>query len=402
MTIYQQPLGIAVILLFGLLGGRLAKKFNFPMVVGYVLTGLILGPSLLHVIPFKLNEELEIIKVLGLGMIALMIGGELQLKKLKKIASSVVWITFVQVIGACVVVFIAMYYILKLPLTISLLLGAMATATAPASPVAVIREYKAKGPFTSTLLGVVALDDAVCIILFGIISAVVSILLRGVSLNITAFLEPLKEIAGSFLVGILTGLILILILRFISDRHQKLVVLLGVALLNSGLAYIFDFSPLLINMITGFVVTNIYPHAVFHLFEDIELPIYVIFFTLAGASLHFDVLAENWIPASVYIVARGIGKVGGAFLGARLVKADEAVQKYLGFAMFSKAGVTIGFILLVQGRFPELAEVITAIELAAVTVCEFVGPMGTRYALISSGEANAYSNSAAVSRKRTG
>jgi Kef-type K+ transport system membrane component KefB len=359
------------------------------MVVGYILIGLVLSPSLLHVIPAQLNKELEIVKILGLGMIALMIGGELELKRLKKIAKSVVWITIVQILGAFIVVFVAMFYILRLPLTISLLLGAMATATAPASPVAVIREYKAKGTFTSTLLGVVALDDAVCIILFGVVSALVAILLKGGNLGILAISEPLKEIFGSAGIGFLSGLVLIFVLRFLNERNQKLVVLLGFALLNSGIAYMFHFSPLLINMITGFTVANLHTQPeVFQCFEDVELPIYVVFFTLAGASLHLDVLAANWFPAVIYILARGIGKVSGAFLGARLGNADKIVQKYLGFAMFSKAGVTIGLLLLVQGRFPELALMITAIELAAVTVCELVGPLGTRFALISSGEAN--------------
>ncbi len=389
MIIYQQSLGLAVILLFGLLGGRLVRRIKMPMVVGYILIGLVLSPSLLHVIPAQLNKELEIVKILGLGMIALMIGGELELKRLKKIAKSVVWITIVQILGAFIVVFVAMFYILRLPLTISLLLGAMATATAPASPVAVIREYKAKGTFTSTLLGVVALDDAVCIILFGVVSALVAILLKGGNLGILAISEPLKEIFGSAGIGFLSGLVLIFVLRFLNERNQKLVVLLGFALLNSGIAYMFHFSPLLINMITGFTVANLHTQPeVFQCFEDVELPIYVVFFTLAGASLHLDVLAANWFPAVIYILARGIGKVSGAFLGARLGNADKIVQKYLGFAMFSKAGVTIGLLLLVQGRFPELALMITAIELAAVTVCELVGPLGTRFALISSGEAN--------------
>lgn len=388
MTVYQQPLGIAIILLFGLLGGRLARRIKMPMVVGYVLMGLLLSPSVFNIIPESLNQELEVIKIMGLGMIALMIGSELEIKKLRKIASSVVWITVVQIVGASVIVFCVMYYILNLPLTVSLLLGAMATATAPASPVAVIREYNAKGNFTSTLLGVVALDDALCIIFFGMVSAVVSILLEGSVFGLNIALEPLIEVSSSMLLGVVTGLLLLLILRFLKNRPQTVVVLLGIALLNSGIANALHLSPLLVNMVTGFVVTNLYPHHIFQYFEDVELPIYIIFFTLAGASLHLDVLAANWVPAAVYIVARGVGKVGGSFLGARLANADIIVQKYIGFAMFSKAGVTIGLLMLVQGRFPELAVIITAIELAAVTVCEICGPMGTRYALISSGETN--------------
>lgn len=387
MTIYQQALGASVLLLLGLLGGRLVRNLKMPMVVGFVIMGLILSPSLLHVIPDQLNNEFEIVKTLGLGMIALMIGGELELKKLKKIARPVIWITILEVAGASIFVFVFMHYVVKIPLLISLLLGAMASSTAPASTVAVIREYKAKGPFTSTFLGVVALDDAACIICFGVVSAIVSVLLDSGQIALSAYLIPLKEVFGSAGIGFVTGLFLMFLLRFIHDKKQTLVLLMGFALLNSGLAQILYLSPLLTNMVTGFTIANLYSQPeVFQCFESIELPIYIVFFTLAGASLHLDILAANWLAATVYFFARGFGKIAGVFLGAKLGRAEYTVRKYLGFAMLPKAGVAIGLTLLVQGRFPEFALIITAIELAAVTVCELIGPIGARFALVASGE----------------
>ncbi|MDW7650792.1 MAG: cation:proton antiporter [Bacillota bacterium] len=388
LTVFDQAMGLSVLLLLGYLGGRLARQAKMPMVAGYVIMGLLLGPSVLHIIPAQLNSEFELIKVLGLALIALMIGGELEIKKIKHLGKTILGTTLVQIVGAFGVVFVAMFFILKLDLTISLLLGAMATATAPASPVAVIREYKAKGPFTTTLLGVVATDDALCIILFGVVASIVRMMLDGVFvMGAQMFMEPARELFGSLGVGFLTGLILIVLMQYLTERHHKIVIMVGLALLNSGLANMLHLSPLLTSMTTGFVFANLSnkPQTI-SVINDIDFPIFVVFFTLAGASLHLDILADNWLPALVYIVARGIGKVGGAFWGARLSGAPEVVQKYLGFAMFSKAGVTIGLVLLVQGRFPELALVITAIELAAVTVCELIGPMGTRYALINSGE----------------
>ncbi len=393
MTIYSQSLGIAIILLLGYWGGRLAQKFKLPMVVGYVITGLVLSPSVFNIIPEQLNNELEIIKILGLGIIALLIGSELEFKKIKALGQDIVWITIVQVTGSFVVVFVSMYYLLGLPLPTALMLGAMSTATAPASPLAVIREYKAKGPFTSTLLGVVAMDDAVCIILFGIVSAIVAVLLKGGTVGINSLIAPGIELIGSIVLGVITGIILSFFLKFINNRHQKVLILVAMALLNSGIASIFDLSPLLVNMVTGCLVANLYdkPQEI-NFLEDIEILVYVCFFVLAGASLHFDVLLSNWTWAAVYIIARSVGKVGGAFLGARLSGAPEVVQKYLGFAMFSKAGVTIGLIMLVQGRFPEIAVVITAIELGAITVFELFGPLGTKFALISSGETSIAKN----------
>ncbi len=390
MTIYDQTLGLALLLLLGYLGGRLAKLIKMPMVAGYVLMGLVVGPSFLNIIPSELNTDFNIIKVLGLGLIALMIGGELEIKKIKHLGKAIAGTAVIQVVGSFFMVFTTMYFLLKLPLPISLLLGAMSTATAPASPVACIREYKAKGPFTSTLLGVVAIDDALCIVIFGVTAAIARMLMDGTfTLGIHMLAEPAIELIGSIGLGAFAGIALTLIIRKLHDKQHQIVVFVGLALLVSGIANAFHLSPLLANMTMGFFFSNLSskPHTI-SVINEIDLPIFVVFFTLAGASLHMDVLAANWQVALVYIVARGIGKVGGAFLGARVSGAPEVVQKYLGFAMFSKAGVTIGLVMLVQGRFPEIAAIITAIELAAVTFCELTGPMGTKFAIFSSGEAN--------------
>ncbi len=386
--VYQKTLVLAIIILGGYLLGRIFRRFKLPMVVGYLVAGMILGPSLGGIVSLKMNQALELIKILGLGMIAILIGGELEIKKIKHLGRAILGITVVQVLGAFTAVFLAAFFILKLPLTISLLLGALATATAPASPVSVIREHNARGPFTTTLLGVVALDDAVCIIFFGIVSAVVAIILQGEVVGLGAIFYSLLEVAESALLGAASGILLTLLLSRLTNRSHKVTVLVGIILLNSGLAYAWQLSPLLVNMFCGFVVANIYQKpAELNFLQDIEMPVLVIFFTLAGASLQFDILIENWLWAAVYIIARGIGKVGGAFLGAYLSGAEKVVQKYLGFAMLSKAGVTIGLLMLVQAHFPALAPTIAAIELAAVAVCELIGPLGTRYALISSGEA---------------
>ena len=388
MDIYTKVLVLAVIILSGYLGGRLLRLLKMPMVVGYLVAGMILGPSITGYVTLEMNSELELVKILGLGMIAILIGGELELKKIKHLSRAIFGITIVQVLGAAIVVFVVMYFVVQLPLTMSLLLGALATATAPASPVAVIREYNARGPFTSTLLGVVALDDAICILFFGLVSAVVALLLGGMSVSLGAIMFALSEVGFSILLGIATGVTLTLVFPRLINRRHKVTVLLGVVLLNSGLAYAYHLSPLMVNMVCGFVIANLYrkPDEL-NFLEDVEMPIILIFFTLAGASLQFDILFENWLWAAVYILARGFGKVGGAFLGARLVGAEEVVQKYLGFAMFSKAGLTIGLLMLVTDRFPELAVTIVAIELAAVSVCELIGPLGTRFAILKSGEA---------------
>jgi len=388
LPVYQQSLGLALILLLGLLGGKLAQKFRAPMVVGFIVVGLLMSPSLLHIIPEQLNEEFELIKIFGLGMIAITIGGELEYKKIKDIIGSIAAITLLQVIGTSIVVFAIMHFIFDLPIPVALILGAIATASAPASPMANVREYQARGPFTTSLLGVVAFLDAACLIFFAIVMAVSGVLLRGGSLEIMSLYEPAIEIFGSILLGAASGLLLLVCARFLDRRIQILVLLVGFVFLNSGIAQILHLSPLLANMTAGVLIANVHhnPTQLVHTFDDIDLPIYIAFFLLAGASLRMDILVENWLITAAYIIARGIGKVGGTFLGAKLAGADRTVQKYLGFGMFSKAGLTIGLLIIVQKTFPEIAPVITAVELAAVAVCSVIGPIGERFALISSGE----------------
>jgi len=388
LPVYQQSLGLALVLLLGLLGGKLAQKFKAPMVVGFIIVGLLMSPSLLHIIPEQLNEEFELIKIFGLGMIALTIGGELEFNKIKNIIGSIALITILQVIGTSVVVFAFMYFVFDLPIPVALILGAIATASAPASPMANVREYQAKGPFTSTLLGVVAFLDAACLIFFAIVMAVSGVLIRGGSLEIASLYEPMVEIIGSLVLGAASGLVILILVRFLDRRIQILAFLIGFVLLNSGIAQILHLSPLLTNMTAGVLIANMHPNPsnILHTFDDIDLPVYIAFFLLAGASLRMDILIENWLITAAYIVTRGIGKVGGTFLGAKLAKADQRVQKYLGFGMFSKAGLTIGLLIIVQKTFPDIAPVITAVELAAVAVCSIIGPLGERFALISSGE----------------
>ncbi|PKM83988.1 MAG: hypothetical protein CVU88_00345 [Firmicutes bacterium HGW-Firmicutes-13] len=391
MTVTDQVMGISLLLLFGYLGGQLAKKIKLPAVAGYCLMGCLLSPSIFNVIPEFLNYELSPIKVLGLSTIALIIGGELHLKTLKKIGTGIIVITFVQIFTTLMVVFLGIFLLLGGNLSISLILGAMATATAPAATVAVIKEYKAKGKFTSTLLGIIALDDAVCIIFVGLAVAVAKSLMEmGSVFKLVDLAHPVMELFGSIILGIVTGILLCFVLKNIREKSETIVVLLGFILLNSGLSEYLNLSALLVNMVCGAAVTNIYiknPFVINHL-DDIDLPIFVIFFTLAGTGLHLDLLFTNWLPALVYIITRAAGKLLGCYYGAKISRSDSNIQKYLGLAMLPKAGVSIGLILFVQSRFPgtELSATVTAIELAAVTFYEIIGPVATRYALIGSGE----------------
>lgn len=391
MGITDQIMGVGLLLILGFAGGQLARKVKLPAVAGYCLMGILLSPSIFNIVPYELNVELDALKVLGLSMIAMIIGGELRYNTIKKIGKNIVVITFMQIFTTVLAVFLGMFFLLGKDLSISLIMACMAAATAPAATVAVMKEYKAKGKFSSTLLGIIALDDAICIILVGLSLAIAKGLTQiGTTFEIADLAHPAWELFGSLGIGFATGLILCFILKNIRERSETIVILLAFVLINSGISTYLDLSSLLVNMVSGATVANFYVKSPFviNVLDDIDLPIFIIFFTLAGASLHLDLLVANWLPALIYIITRAVGKISGCYYGAILSGADPVIKKYLGFAMLPKAGVSIGLILYVQSRFPgsELAAVVTAIELAAVTFYEIIGPVATRYALIGAGE----------------
>ncbi len=387
MSINEIALAVGVILIAGLLSGKIVQRIKVPMVIGFLAIGVLLGPSVLNVITIEMSEELELIKVVALGVIAYTIGSELNFKQIKKIVSSIFMITIVQTIIIFILVFGSMYYIFNFSLPVSLLLGAIAPASAPAAILAVCREYRAQGTFTTTLLGTVAFLDAVTLTLFAVISAVVGVILRGENISGSFLMEPLWEIGGSIALGFLVGIVMVYAMRYIRQRPQALALLIGVILINIGLANIWHLSPLLVNMATGIAATNLSPPKLaLHVFEDIEIFLYAIFFFLAGADLRLEIMGYAWMGIMGYIIFRAAGKVGGTYLGAKLAGASEHVQKYLGFPLITKAGLSVGLALMVQKSFPQISEVVVAIILGAVVVCELVGPFATKYTLISAGE----------------
>jgi len=380
---------LGLILLLGFAGGKIIQIIKMPAVTGYVLAGILLGVSALNIIPQSMIHTLRFIEVLGLSLVALIIGGDLQWKKLKDLGKSVFVITAVQVTGAFATVSIITGGVLHLPWSIAFILGAISSATAPAATVAVIHEYRARGPLTDTLMAIVALDDALCIILFSVVMGGVSFMLGAEAVSFKHLLIPLWDIAGSCILGSILGIVTIAIMRWVRDRHDLVIVVVGLAFLFGEIAEYFHMSALLTNMVFGFVLVNFSSNPrIFSYLVDIELPIFICFFTIAGAGLNLGVLFENWIPAIVFIVARGVGKVLGVYAGGVMVNAPKAIKKYLGFAMLPQAGVAIALVLAVQVEMPDIARLITALVLAAVAANEVIGPLGTKFALVKAGETN--------------
>ncbi|MGI6165310.1 MAG: cation:proton antiporter [Limnochordia bacterium] len=375
-----------LLIVLGLFGGKLVGKIHMPSITGWILVGLVLGPSVFNVVTGDIAQMLQPIEGLALAIIALAIGGELSVSSLRKLGSSIITITIVQMLMTFLCVFGATY-LFGASLPLALVFGAMSAATAPGATVAVLHELRAKGPLTHTLLAVVALDDAFTILLFGIVMSFVEAMVAGGSVAVTSFVAPLLEIAFSVLLGVIMGFIGIFVLDRLRRSEEILPFVIGLALLVAGLATKFNLSLLLAAMVT---VANFStkPRIMFETLQQIEAPIYILFFSLAGAKLHLSALRQVGLLGASYIVGRTIGKLGGSYLGAVLAKAPETVRKYLGFAMLPQAGVAIGLAIVAVERLPELGGVIMTTTLAAVVVYEIIGPLGAKYALTQANETN--------------
>lgn len=382
-------LSLGVLLLAGLAGGKFISRFKLPAVTGYILAGLLFGPSILKLIPRVAIEDLQPINPIALGIIALVIGGELEVKTLRKLGSSIMWIGFLEIIGAAVIVFGVMY-LLRQPLPIALLLGGLATATAPAATVAVIKEARARGPVTESLLAIVALDDALGVIIFGLLAAVVKVLVSGSGSTSIQHLitAPIFEILYSLLLGFTVGMILSFFARRIRNNKTLLTVTLGSVFLTAGIASHFHLSAILSNMMVGAMIVNTCPRRrkIFNLIEGIEIPIFVAFFALAGASLEIEMLGKVGFVGAAYVIARMVGKVAGTYVGGALGKAHPMVRKYLGWGLMPQAGVVVGLTMVAQGIYPEAGGVILNIILTSVVLSELVGPVLSRKALELAGE----------------
>jgi Kef-type K+ transport system membrane component KefB len=373
-----------LLIVLGLFGGKLVGKIHMPSITGWIL--VVLGPSVFNVVTGDIAQMLQPIEGLALAIIALAIGGELSVSSLRKLGSSIITITIVQMLMTFLCVFGATY-LFGASLPLALVFGAMSAATAPGATVAVLHELRAKGPLTHTLLAVVALDDAFTILLFGIVMSFVEAMVAGGSVAVTSFVAPLLEIAFSVLLGVIMGFIGIFVLDRLRRSEEILPFVIGLALLVAGLATKFNLSLLLAAMVT---VANFStkPRIMFETLQQIEAPIYILFFSLAGAKLHLSALRQVGLLGASYIVGRTIGKLGGSYLGAVLAKAPETVRKYLGFAMLPQAGVAIGLAIVAVERLPELGGVIMTTTLAAVVVYEIIGPLGAKYALTQANETN--------------
>jgi Kef-type K+ transport system membrane component KefB len=393
---------IGIIILTGLLFGKVAKYFKLPNVTGYILGGLIISPSIMghlgvNIVPNNIAEILTPISEIALGFIAFTIGTEFQLSYFKKVGMKPIVIAFFESFFAVVFIFVVLL-LFKVEIGFAIVLASIGAATAPAATLMVIKQYKAKGKVTETLMSVVAIDDATAMIFFGIAIAI-SKALGSASTNITwTIFKPIIEVVVSLGIGFVVGLIITLLLKWFTGRSNRVSVVTAFLLITVSISSIFtyfrvpfDFSSLLSCMMAGAVLTNLSSErktsSILELIDRFTPPIMISFFVLSGINLELSVLKTVGIIGIIYIVMRVIGKWTGAWLGGKITKASPEVQKYLGFSLIPQAGVAIGLSLVARSVLePIQAAQLTAVILSATLIYELIGPLITKISLQKAGE----------------
>ncbi|TET55267.1 MAG: cation:proton antiporter [Actinobacteria bacterium] len=389
---------IGIVVFLGLAGAKFVERIKTPQVVGYILIGVLLGSSFFNVIKLNRIGDLEIISSFALALIGFTIGGELSWRGLRTLGRSIITIAILESTGAFILVF-AVVTLITSNLPLALVFGALASATAPATTVGVLWEYKSKGPLTSTLFAVVGLDDAIALILYGFAAGLVKVIILGGAQNDVSFgaaiAGSLYEIFGAILIGLVFGFLMHYSLKLIKKENEVLILTISAILVASGIALNLGLSLILSNLTLGVVLINISEKnkRSFRTIASITPPIFLLFFLLAGARLQISELPKLGFIGLAYIIMRVLGKTSGAYFGAVFSKAPETVRKYIGFGLLSQAGVAIGLAIEASRTFSALGPAgvkigLTAINVIAATVFvfEIIGPIATRFAIFRAKE----------------
>lgn len=381
---------VGLVVLAGLIGAKAMEKIRIPMVVGYILAGVVIGDSGLKLVDASLTGVLTDI---ALGFIGFGIGAQLRYSVLRRLGNSIISISLMEAFGAFLLVGVGVF-LLTGKLYMGFIFGALASATAPAATVDVLDEYKSKGPLTTSLLAVVGIDDGIALLLFGFGISLAQSLLGGGSGLFMGILTPLLDIGGAILAGVVIGFIFIRLSGWMATRSETLILTVGTVVLTAGVADLLGISPIMTNMVLGITVCNIIPLRVRRIQEAVTAftpPIFVLFFVLVGARLKIWLLPQMGLIGLLYIVLRAAGKFGGAYFGARISKAPEVVKKYLGLGLFSQAGVAVGLSLAAANilNTPEtkdLGDTVINVIAATTFVVQIIGPPLTKIAIVKAGE----------------
>ena len=404
-------LAIGIAMFAGLFLSRLTSKLNLPDVTSYLVAGLLVGPLCLGrlgvpglgLTTFEAVEELGLLNDVALGFIAFSIGSEFRVSSLRKIGRQATVVAIFQALVATLFVDVALlllHLVLgdKLPVSTCILLGAIATATAPAATLMVVNQYKARGPLTDMLLPVVALDDAVGLIVFAVSNGIAKALVSGTISVVSVLVNPILEIILSVGLGMALGWIFSEVEIYFNSNSKRLSLAVAFVVLctaisklhfNLGEVHI-GFSSLLVTMMCATVFCNLcdFSEQIMYQVERWTAPIYVLFFVLSGSELDLTVFADLAVVGIgvVYILTRSAGKISGANVSARMTRCPESVCKYLGITLLPQAGVALGMSVMVAAEFGAEGALVRNIVLFSVLIYELVGPTLTRIALTKAGD----------------
>ena len=395
MNLPQVPtviISVALMLFSGFLLTRITKRLRLPNVTAYILAGILIGPYCLDLVPQRIIDGTDFLSDIALAFIAFSTGEFFKLSVLKRNGMKVVWITVCEAVLASVAVFVLTYWILRLELAFSVVLAALASATAPASTMMTIRQTGAHGDFVDTLLQVVALDDVVGLVLYSIAISVALTSLNGTGFTLSALLRPVTLNILIMALGGMFGLFMKLLMPSNRSTDNKLIISIALLFSFCGICALLDISPLLGCMAMGTVYTNIAENdKLFKQLGYFSPPILLLFFVRSGMSFRLDALvsasgAMNGVPLLViggtYFLVRILGKYLGAWLGCRMVKKDRLVRNYLGLALIPQAGVAIGLAALgARTLGGTMGEDLQTIILASSVLYELIGPGCAKLAL---------------------
>lgn len=418
---------LGVVAILGFYFGRAARLARLPSLIGFMVLGVLLGPSLLRFFDEGNLESLTFITELALGFVAFGIGAELSMRSLKELGGGIVSIILAESFGAFLVVMLIVFALTR-SWPLALLFGAVAPASAPAGTVAVIQEYRAHGSLTKALYAVVGFDDGLAILIFGFAAAVAKTVLAnellgtgGASVSVLAAMRgPTIELIASLAVGAALGYLFCLLVRQLHEARDMLIMTFGIVLAATGLSVFYHMSLILTNMAAGFVLVNTrresFVTRVTTPLRDIMPLLFILFFCLAGAHLRISDLPKLGVVGVLYIFARSAGLIGGSRVGARIGRAPARIRNWIGLGILSQAGVAIGLSLIIKNEFgefarrPDIAAAVArfaalhpalgsiaydplAIGAAVITVItatsivfEIVGPILTKVALTKAGE----------------
>lgn len=380
-------LSLAISLVTGFLMTRLTKKLRLPNVSGYIIAGILIGPGVLGLVPQATIDNMDYVSDIALAFIAFGVGKFFQIEKLRETGGKVIFVTLLESLLAGAMVAGTVYCLFHLDLAFALLLGAIATATAPASTMMTIDQYHARGPFVNLLLQIVALDDVVCLLVFSIAAALVSQAGGGV-LSAASILAPIVRNLAVLLLG---GLFAVLLSKLLSapgrSSDNRLILTIALLLALCGICAILQVSPLLSCMVFGAGYINLTrDKALFQQITAFKAPVMSLFFVVSGMNLDIQALATFGTIGVVYFLVRIAGKYGGAWLGCAAMKLERSTRNWLGLALVPQAGVAIGLAYLGRRILPEAyGDLLMTIILASSVLYELIGPACAKLALLCSG-----------------